>query len=228
MDFANELMINGLVVGVFQENCWIIGNKKTGEAICIDPGDEPQKILDLAKDMSVKIKYIVNSHAHVDHIMGVAGVFEKTESNFLLNKNDLSLLQNGWMDSAERLGIGTEQAPPDPTGFVNEGDRVAVSGLSLQVIETPGHTPGSVSYYCQEAKILFSGDTLFKASIGRTDFPGGDYGQEMTSICDKLLQLPEETVVLPGHMEETSIKFEKEHNPFVRQWLSNEEKVEEL
>ena len=89
MDFANELMIKGLIVGVFQENCWIIGNKKTGEAICIDPGDEPQKILELAKDMNVKIKYIVNSHAHVDHIMGVSGIFEKTGSDFLLNKNDL-------------------------------------------------------------------------------------------------------------------------------------------
>ncbi|MDG1990691.1 MAG: MBL fold metallo-hydrolase [Dehalococcoidia bacterium] len=228
MDFANELMIKGLIVGVFQENCWIIGNKKTGEAICIDPGDEPQKILELAKDMNVKIKYIVNSHAHVDHIMGVSGIFEKTGSDFLLNKNDLLLLKNGWMDSAERLGIGIEQAPPDPTGFVNEGDKVSVSGLSLQVIETPGHTPGSVSYYCEDAKILFSGDTLFKASIGRTDFPGGDYSQEMTSICNKLLQLPDETIVLPGHMEETSIKFEKEHNPFVQQWLSSKDKVEEL
>ena len=91
MEFADELMIKGIIVGVFQENCWIIGNKNSGEAICIDPGDEPEKILDLAKDMKVKIKYIINSHAHVDHIMGVSGIFQKTASNFLLNENDLGL-----------------------------------------------------------------------------------------------------------------------------------------
>ena len=174
--------------------------------------------------MGVKIKHIVNSHAHVDHIMGVSGVYEKTGSNFLLNKNDLNLLQNGWKDSAERLGISIEQAPPDPTDYLKEGDVVEVGDLRLQVIETPGHTPGSVSFYCQDAKALFSGDTLFKSSIGRTDFPGGDYNQEMNSICNKLLQLPEETIVLPGHMEQTSIKFEKQFNPFVQQWL-NERKA---
>ncbi len=220
MEFADELMIKGIIVGVFQENCWIIGNKNSGEAICIDPGDEPEKILDLAKDMKVKIKYIINSHAHVDHIMGVSGIFQKTASNFLLNENDLGLLQNGWKDSAERLGISIEQAPPDPTAYLQENDIVEVSGLKLQVIETPGHTPGSVSFYCQDAKALFSGDTLFRSSIGRTDFPGGDYNQEMSSICNKLLKLPEETVVLPGHMEQTSVKFEKEFNPFVQQWLN--------
>ncbi|PZC40573.1 MAG: Glyoxylase, beta-lactamase superfamily II [Chloroflexi bacterium] len=220
MDFANELMVKGLIVGVFQENCWIVGNKKTGEAICIDPGDEPNKILDLAKDMGVKIKFIANSHAHVDHIMGVSGIHEKTGADFLLNKNDLDLLQNGWKDSAKRLGIDFEQAPPDPTNYVSEGDNVEVSGLKLQVIETPGHTPGSVSYFCEEAGVLFSGDTLFKGSIGRTDFPGGNFNLEMNSICNKLLQLPEETVVLPGHMEETSIKFEKKFNPFVTEWMN--------
>ena len=217
MEVANELMVRGIVVGVFQENCWVIGNRRTGEAICIDPGDQPEEILALARDMGVNIKYIANSHAHIDHVMGVAGVHSATGAKFLLHEADLELLRNGWKGMAGRFGLDVSQGPPDPDMFVKDGDIVEVAGLRLRAITTPGHTPGSVSYYAEEG-MVFSGDTLFRGSIGRTDLPGGSMEQEMRSICERLLVLPEETAVLPGHMEETTVAFEKAHNPFVLEW----------
>lgn len=218
MEVANELMVRGIVVGVFQENCWVIGSRRTGEAICIDPGDQPEEVLALARDMGVSIKYIANSHAHVDHVLGVAGVHAATGAKFLLHEGDLDLLRHGWKDLAARFGMDIQQGPPDPDAFVTHGDVVEVAGLRLTCIGTPGHTPGSVSYYAEEG-MLFSGDTLFHGSIGRTDFPGGDFEQEMTSICERLLTLPDETIVLPGHMQQTSIGFERQANPFIREWL---------
>jgi hydroxyacylglutathione hydrolase len=215
MEVANELMLKGIVVGVFQENCWVIGNRRTGEAICIDPGDQPDEIMALAKDMGVSIKLIANSHAHIDHVLGVQGVHNRTGSKFLLHHQDLDLLRDGFHMSASRFGLDPSQQPPDPDQFVEDADIVEVAGVRLVAITTPGHTPGSVSYYCEEAGALFSGDTLFRGSIGRTDMPGGSFEEEMTSICDRLLILPEETLVLPGHMDQTTIAFEKKHNPFV-------------
>ncbi len=219
MEVINELMVRGIVVGVFAENCWVIGNRRTSEAICIDPGDQPEEILALARDMGLNIKLIANSHAHIDHVLGVQGVHSGTGSKFLLHHQDLDLLRDGFGMSAARFGLDPTQKPPDPDQFVEDADIVEVEGVRLRAITTPGHTPGSVSYYCEDAGLLFSGDTLFRGSIGRTDFPGGDFDEEMRSICDRLLVLPEETVVLPGHMEETTIAFEKQQNPFVREWL---------
>ena len=216
MDVVNETIVRGIVVGVFAENCWVVGNRRTGEAICIDPGDQPEEVLALAKDMGVTIKAIANSHAHIDHILGVRGVQAATGANFLLHQSDLDLLRNGWRGSVERFGLDETQSPPDPNAFVAGGDEVEVEGLKLQAIATPGHTPGSVSYYTEG--LLFSGDTLFRGSIGRTDLPGGDYDEEMRSITNELLTLPEDTIVLPGHMEETTVAFERDHNPFVRDW----------
>jgi glyoxylase-like metal-dependent hydrolase (beta-lactamase superfamily II) len=218
MEVANELMVRGIVVGVFQENCWVIGSRRTGEAICIDPGDQPEEILALSRDMGVTIKYIANSHAHVDHILGVAGVHRETGARFLLHEADLELLRTGWQSAASRFGFDLSEPPPDPAAFVTDGDIVEVAGLRLRAMSTPGHTPGSVSYYADEG-LLFSGDTLFRGSIGRTDFPGGDFEEEMRSICDRLLELPDETVVLPGHMQETTIGAERSSNPFVQDWL---------
>jgi len=217
MEVANELMVRGMVVGVFQENCWVIGNRRTGEAICIDPGDQPDEILALARDMGVTIKLIANSHAHIDHVMGVHGIHSATGAKFLLHRSDLDLLRTGWKSAAARFGIDVSQGPPDPDAFVSDGDIVEVEGLRLQTITTPGHTPGSVSFYADG--VLFSGDTLFRGSIGRTDLPGGSLEEEMSSIVNRLLVLPEETVVLPGHMDETTIAFERKHNPFVLEWL---------
>ncbi len=211
---VTELMVRGMVVGVFQENCWVIGNRRTGEAICIDPGDQPEDILAMARDMGVKIKAIANTHAHVDHILGVGGIKNETGARFLMHRDEAAIAAQA-VKSALML-VGREVAdPPTPDYHPEDGDVVEVEGVKLTVIHTPGHTPGSLSYYTEG--MLFSGDTLFAGSIGRTDLPGGDYEQEMASIIDKLLVLPDETVVLPGHMQETRIDAERQTNPFVRQ-----------
>ena len=220
MEVINEFIVRGIVVGVFQENCWIIGNRNTREAICIDPGDEPNEILALSRDMGVTIKRIANSHAHLDHVLGIRGVQNETGADFLLHAHDLKILNNGWETSAQRFGVDPEEPTPKPSHFINDGDDIEVEGVRLRVITTPGHTPGSVSYYSEQG-FLFSGDTLFRGSIGRTDLPGGDHNQEMKSICEKLFQLPDETKVLPGHMSETTIEFERQNNPFVQNWLKS-------
>jgi glyoxylase-like metal-dependent hydrolase (beta-lactamase superfamily II) len=212
----SELMVRGIVVGVFAENCWVVGNRRTREAICIDPGDQPDDILALAKDMGVEIKVIANSHAHIDHILGARGVKDATNSTFLLHPGDHALAAQAGQHSRMLTGRDAEP-PPAPDASLADGDDVEVAGLKLRVIYTPGHTPGSVSFYTDG--LLFSGDTLFRGSIGRTDLPGGDYQQEMNSIVDRLLALPDDTVVLPGHMQETQIGLEKQTNPFVLEEL---------
>ena len=214
-NLVNELLVRGVVVGVFRENCYVIGSPQSREAICIDPGDEADTVLDLAKDMGVNIKLIVNSHAHLDHIMGVGGVKNATGSKFLLHEGDLEMARSGWQKAAQMFGLEARDPVPEPDGLVAEDDKVGVEGLTLQVIHTPGHTAGSVSYYVNG--LLFSGDTLVRQSIGRTDLPGGDYKLEMSSIIDKLLLLPDDTIVLPGHMQETTIGFERVANPFIVQ-----------
>jgi len=215
---VNELMVKGIVVGVFAENCWIIGNRRSSEGIVIDPGDQAEDILALAKDMGVNVKVIANSHAHVDHILGVREVQEKTGAKFLMHEGELSIAKSA-ANSAKMFTGRDVEPPPDPDAYLNDGDEIDVDGVKLKVIHTPGHTPGSLSFYTEG--MLFSGDTLFRGSIGRTDLPGGDYAQEMASIVDRLMELPDETVVLPGHMQETQIGTERQTNPFVLEELEN-------
>ena len=214
---VSELIIRGIVVGVFAENCWIIGSRRTGEAIVIDPGDQPEDILALARDMDVKIKLIACSHGHLDHILGVGGVQAATGASFLLHSQDLPMVRGAASSATMWLGRAVDP-PPDPDAFLSDGDEVAVAGVTLKVIHTSGHTPGSVSFYTDG--MLFSGDTLFQGSIGRTDMPGGSYEQEMSSIVDKLMKLPDDTIVRPGHMGETRIGIERETNPFILEELA--------
>lgn len=213
--FVNEIEVRGLIVGAFQENCWVIGNRRTREAICIDPGEQADDILHMASEMGVTIKLIANSHAHLDHVLGVRGVQSDDNAQFLLHEADLGILQ-GAAESAARFGMQVEQ-PPDPDHFIDDLQQVEVDGVQLRVLHTPGHTQGSVCFFGHG--VLFSGDTLFQGSIGRTDLPGGDFQQEMSSIIDKLLQLPDETIVLPGHMNQTTLGAERTQNPFILQTL---------
>lgn len=209
-------MVKGIVVGVFQENCWVIGSRRSGEGIVVDPGDESDRILALAKEMGVNVKLIVNTHAHVDHILAVPAVQRATGARFLLHPADNGIAAGAAQSAARFLGYMPE-APPPPDAPLADGDVVEVDGMQLRVIHTPGHTPGSACFYTEG--MLFSGDTLFRGSIGRTDLPGGDYAQEMSSIVDRLLQLPDDTIVLPGHMQETRIGHERATNPFILDWL---------
>jgi glyoxylase-like metal-dependent hydrolase (beta-lactamase superfamily II) len=214
---VNEVIVHGIVVGAFQENCWVIGNRRTGEGICVDPGDEPDEILAMAREMGISIKYIANSHAHIDHILGVAAIREATGAKFLLHPGDLDLARGTSAAAKSWLGLDIPN-PPDPDAFLADNDDIDVDGLKLHVLHTPGHTPGSVSFYANG--VLFSGDTLFQGSIGRTDLPGGDERQEMASIIDRLLALPDDTIVLPGHMGQTTIGEERQRNAFIRMELA--------
>ncbi|MPZ22679.1 MAG: MBL fold metallo-hydrolase [Dehalococcoidia bacterium] len=213
---VTEVLVRGLVVGLFQENCWVIGNRRSGEAICIDPGDQADDILHMAAEMGVKIKVIANSHAHIDHILGVPGIKAAGNTDFYLHRGDLEIARGA--AAKARNFMGEVEQPPDPDHFPEHGDVIEVDGVSLRVLHTPGHTPGSLSYFGNG--MLFSGDTLFRGSIGRTDLPGGDLQQEMASIVDTLLALPDDTVVLPGHMDETRIETERRTNPFILQELA--------
>ena len=214
---ATELLVRGVVVGLFQENCYIIGSRQTGEAICFDPGDEVDEIRALAREMRVTIAKIACSHAHLDHIMAVRALKEETGAPFLLHLNDLGLARQ-MPEHARNLLGRIEQPAPEPDGFLADGDDVEIPGISLKVLHTPGHTPGSICLYGHG--MLFSGDTLFQQSIGRTDFPGGSFPQLMESIVTRLMTLPDETIVRPGHMEQTTIGAERRANPFVLEALA--------
>ncbi len=214
---VSEIIIRGIVVGQFTENCWVIGNRRTGEAICVDPGDQPDEVLAMARDMGVRVKYIANSHAHIDHILGVGAVREATGAQFLLHAGDLELARNTAAMAKGWMGVDIPN-PPDPDAFLKDGDDIDVDGLKLKVLHTPGHTRGSVCFYANG--VLFAGDTLFQGSVGRTDLPGGDEAEELASIVDRLLVLPDDTIVLPGHMAQTTIGEERQRNPFVRMELS--------
>src|SRR5215471_16505132 len=212
---AVELEVRGIVVGLFQENCWIVGSRQRGEAVVIDPGDEPEEILAIARDMGVRVTRVLASHAHLDHIMAARAIVDATGAPFLLHRSDLGIAEH--MPQAALQWLGRDVPPaPTPDAFPEDGQDIEVAGVTLRVIHTPGHTPGSVSLYAAEAHLLFSGDTLFRESIGRTDLPGGDTETILASIRAKLFTLPEDTRVLPGHMQETTIAHERVHNPFAR------------
>jgi hydroxyacylglutathione hydrolase len=164
--------------------------------------------------MGVRITRVVASHAHLDHIMAVRAIVEATGAPFLLHAEDLSIAEH--MPVSARMWLGQDVPPaPPPDAFPTDGQDLEIAGVTVRVIHTPGHTPGSLCLYAADANLLFSGDTLFRESIGRTDLPGGDIDQILRSISQRLYVLPEETRVLPGHMQETTIGHERTHNPFV-------------
>ena len=210
------MILETFPVGPLQCNCTILGDEAAGEAIVIDPGDEVARIHRRLTDLGLKLKQILVTHAHIDHVGGALQLKRLTGAPILLNENDLPLLammndQAGW------LGIAPpETAPPDEN--LSEGLTVGLDNYPAQVLYTPGHTQGSVCLHFAPLKLLIAGDTLFAGSIGRTDLPGGNSGQIIDSIHSRLLTLPDETKVLTGHGPETTIGAERRSNPFLR-WL---------
>ncbi len=202
-----------LPVGILQCNCSILGGETSHEAIVIDPGDDIPKIVAILERHQLTVKYIVITHAHIDHIAGAQRLKRLTGAPILYNPNDLPLVK--MMDiQAAWLGVRTpEVAPPDAP--LAEGQTISIPGISGSILHTPGHTQGSVCLYVPEHSLLIAGDTLFAGSVGRTDLPGGDSRQLIASIRSKLLALPDETLVIPGHGSNTSIGQERENNPFI-------------
>jgi glyoxylase-like metal-dependent hydrolase (beta-lactamase superfamily II) len=210
-----------LTVGLLQCNCSILGDEASGEAIVVDPGADIPRIMAVLNRHKLTVKQILITHAHIDHIAGAARLKHLTGAPILYNPRDLPLVkmmdvQAGW------LGIPTpEVLPPDDT--LEEGRVIAIGacpeqgrrGLSGNILHTPGHTQGSVCLYLPTQQLLIAGDTLFAESVGRTDLPGGDGPMLIRSIHEKLLPLPDETVVFPGHGPSTTIGEERESNPFL-------------
>lgn len=203
-----------LPVGPLACNCSIIGDETTREAVVVDPGDDVAEILAIVDRHGLRVKMIVVTHAHIDHIGGASKLRAATGAPVYLNAADQALVE--YLDvQAAWLGM----APPGPVEVdseVRDGDRLRLGGIELYVLHTPGHTPGSISLWLPAQGRLLAGDTLFRSSIGRTDLPGGDGRLILRSIADKLLVLDEATLVIPGHGLETTIGHEKETNPFLR------------
>lgn len=208
------MILETFAVGPLQCNCTILGDEDAGEAIVIDPGDDIARIHRRLADLGLKLKQILITHAHIDHVGGALKLKRLTGAPILLNENDLPLLK--MMDmQANWLGVQTPQvAPPDES--LNDGMTVGLTKFPAQVLHTPGHTQGSVCLHFAPLKMVIAGDTLFAGSIGRTDLPGGDGYQILRSIETRLMALPEETTVLPGHGPVTTIGAERENNPFLQ------------
>jgi glyoxylase-like metal-dependent hydrolase (beta-lactamase superfamily II) len=204
-----------LVVGPLQCNCSIFGDEASGEAIVIDPGDEIDEIQAILEKHHLRLKAIAITHAHIDHIGGAAKLRLATGAPVYMNEADRELA--GHLDvQAAWLGVETPENPGIDVP-AREGDVLVFGAGRFHVIETPGHTQGSISLYSEAEKLLVAGDTLFRDTIGRTDLPGGNGRQILSSIHTKLLTLPEDTIVIPGHGMNTTIGREKQSNPFLFQ-----------
>jgi len=203
-----------LPVGPLQCNCSIIGDEATHEAMVIDPGDDIDDIMAIINEHNLQVKQIVITHAHIDHVGGAMKLRAQTGAPILLNQNDYALvkmldMQAAWLGMRPPGEVEIEQD-------LKEGTKVEAGNVSANVLHTPGHTEGSVCLYFPAEKMLIAGDTLFAGSIGRTDLPGGSYRKIMRSLHDRVLALPDETLVIPGHGPNSTIGDERVGNPFLK------------
>ena len=203
-----------LPVGLLQCNCSVFGDETSREGLVVDPGDQVDDVLEIIERHGLHVKAIIITHAHIDHIGGAQKLKQATGAPVYMNLNDMEL-QKGLDRQAAWLGV----EPPEPVAIdapARDGDRLLIGATELHVLHTPGHTQGSISLWIPAEEKLVAGDTLFRDSIGRTDLPGGDGRQILRSIHDKLLPLPEQTVVIPGHGAKTTIGREKRENHFLQ------------
>lgn len=199
------MQIKRIPAGVYAANCYILMDEDTKEAVVIDPGDDAYNLAKAIKDMNAKVKYILLTHGHADHTGAAVQLKNEFNSPIYINEQDYKLISNG------EFMYGDIEGEVDK--YINEGDVFILGNSQIRCILTPGHTPGGVCFLVDD--MIFTGDTLFEGSIGRTDLAGGNFETIIKSIKEKLMKLPENITVFPGHGSESSIGKEKNHNPFL-------------
>lgn len=204
------MKIKKFEVGPLFVNCYIIYDERTKEAVVIDPGDEPDLILDFIKEENLNLKYILCTHGHFDHIGSVKELRDETGAKVVLHEKDIEIYRNSPQIAMQFFGIEIEPQP-EPDILIKNGEILNTGNIQLTVIHTPGHSPGSVCFYTDG--YIFTGDTLFAGSVGRTDIIGGSMNELLNSL-KKIASLPDETIVFPGHGPKTKIGIEKKTNPF--------------
>ncbi len=203
------MIVKSVVVGPLQVNCYIIGDEAAKKAMVIDPGDEPDMIMDAVRKNNLTVEYIICTHGHFDHVGAVSDIKKETGAKVVLHREDLAIYDSA-ADLAHYFGLELEPQPA-PDLFVKEGDIIKMGSLSFEVHQSPGHSPGGIILYGEG--IVITGDTLFAGSIGRTDLPGGDE-KKIGKSLRSLLSLPDATRVLSGHGPSSTIGREKRVNPF--------------
>ena len=206
------MILKTLVTGPFATNCYILGSESSREGMIIDPGDEAREILKSVEDLGLDIKVIVLTHGHLDHIGALKEVAEATGAEVAIHRSDAEPLQGQYHSLGAMFGLAYP-VPSPPERLLEEGDTLDIGELRFSVLYTPGHTPGGICLLGEG--VVFTGDTLFNSGIGRTDLPGGSYTELMNSIHDKLMALPDDTVVYPGHGPGSTIGAERRSNPFL-------------
>ena len=208
------MKVESMVLGAVATNCYFLINEETKETIVVDPADSPDVILKKAADEGLALKAVFLTHGHGDHIMAVQTLRERTGIPVYACKAEEELLADPNRNLSAALFGKPVSLKADM--LIEDGKELLVAGMKFRMLATPGHTPGGCCYYNEEAGVLLSGDTLFCGSVGRTDFPGGSMGTLVRSIEEKLMTLPDETRVYPGHQEETTIGAERRYNPYLR------------
>ncbi|MFA5055004.1 MAG: MBL fold metallo-hydrolase [Dehalococcoidia bacterium] len=209
------MIIRGFEIGPFWTDCYIVGSESTGEGMIIDPAADADFIMKQVKNMNLDIKIIVATHSHPDHLMALGDVMKATGAKFAMHGDEPS--GERAVGASRMISImvgGPVEAPPDPDIVLKDGDIIEVGDLKFTVLHTPGHSPGGICLYGNG--VAFVGDTLFNLSVGRSDFPGCSHEVLIDSIRRKLMTLPDDTTVYPGHGPKTTIGDERRHNPFLR------------
>ena len=206
------MQIERFIVGMVGTNCYVVSHEETSECFLVDPGAYSAKVIAYIREHELKPQAILLTHGHFDHIMGLDGVLREFPIPVYAQEEEEILLKDASYNASVSYGPAYTFSG---ASYIKDGQILELAGMTIRAIHTPGHTIGGCCYYIESEHVLFSGDTLFHDSVGRTDFPTGSQSQLVRSIREKLLGLPEETVVCPGHMSETTIGHEKKYNPFL-------------
>lgn len=207
------MTVKKFLAGALGTNCYLAVNDAAREAVIIDPAELPVRLAEYVGQENIRIRAVLLTHAHFDHIMGIDAVIDAYgRMPVYVHQEDLRMLEDTYLNLSENYGWNYSYTGGEA---IMDGQVLSLAGCEFKVIHTPGHTPGGVCYYVESEKVLFCGDTLFRQSVGRTDFPGGSASELVRSVREKLFVLPEDTHVYPGHMGTTTIAQEKKYNPFV-------------